>query len=179
MPRWMLALLAVFAVVYVATVLISGSPEYLIPGAILLLIILGYAALNSALTRRELARHGGDRQAALRDDEDWAIPSAHLVADDDTAAGDTPEVHDEISPHDLPIDHPGREAAEQQAAQTGATRGNGEGAQGGRSARGDDETDERAGESQRSAPYAKSAGGAGTPGSSANDGKTSVPGQKP
>ena len=37
----------------------------------------------------------------------------------------TPEAHDEISPHDLPLDHPGREEAEHQAGgEEGETRGN-------------------------------------------------------
>ena len=44
--------------------------------------------------------------------------------DDGTALGDTPEAHDEVNPHDLPQDHPGRVAAEQQAGGTeGTTRG--------------------------------------------------------
>jgi hypothetical protein len=139
MSRWMLALLTAVAVVFIATVLISGSPGFLIPGAILLALILAYAGLNLALTRRELARHGGDRLEALRDDNDWAIPSTHLIADDETAAGDTPEVHDEISPHDLPIDHPGRPEAERQAARAAANviGGNEEGGAGG------DDTPER------------------------------------
>ena len=34
---------------------------------------------------------------------------------DDTDLGDTPEAHDEISPHDLPKDHPGRQEAEREA----------------------------------------------------------------
>ena len=38
--------------------------------------------------------------------------------------GDTPEAHDEITPHDLPRDHPGRNEAEHQAAEGGGvTRG--------------------------------------------------------
>lgn len=37
-------------------------------------------------------------------------------ATDDRPAGDTDEAHDEISPHDLPPDHPGRKAAEEHAA---------------------------------------------------------------
>jgi len=35
---------------------------------------------------------------------------------DDTDLGDTPEAHDEISPHDLPKDHPGRQEAEREAS---------------------------------------------------------------
>jgi hypothetical protein len=125
MPRWLIPLIGALLVVYVLAVLLAGTPEYLIPAAILALIVLGYAMVQRALTRREMARHGGDVDAALRDDEDWAIPSTHLVGDDTTQAGDTPEVHDEISPHDLPIDHPGRQAAEDQAAgEEGTTNGN-------------------------------------------------------
>jgi len=53
--------------------------------------------------------------------EDSPNPSPR---DDDTAVGDTPEAHDEISPHDLPKDHPGRIAAEEQAgAEDGVTSG--------------------------------------------------------
>ena len=44
--------------------------------------------------------------------------------DDETPFGDTPEVHDEISPKDLPLDHPGRHQAERQASGSGGvTRG--------------------------------------------------------
>jgi hypothetical protein len=48
-------------------------------------------------------------------DETEPVPSSHLIPDDTTPAGDTPEAHDEINPHDLPPDHPGRQAAEEQA----------------------------------------------------------------
>jgi hypothetical protein len=42
----------------------------------------------------------------------------------ETQLGDTAEAHDEISPHDLPFDHPGRKAAERDAAKhNGLTRG--------------------------------------------------------
>jgi hypothetical protein len=47
-----------------------------------------------------------------------------LMPDDRRPLGDTPEAHDEISPHDLPRDHPGRRAAERHAARRGGlTRG--------------------------------------------------------
>ena len=42
-------------------------------------------------------------------------PLGPLTPDDETPAGDTPEAHDEINPHDLPPGHPGRRAAEEQA----------------------------------------------------------------
>jgi hypothetical protein len=52
-------------------------------------------------------------------------PLGPVTPDDDTPAGDTPEAHDEISPHDLPKDHPGRQKAEELAGgEEGTTRGN-------------------------------------------------------
>jgi hypothetical protein len=52
-------------------------------------------------------------------------PLGPMTPDEQTPAGDTPEAHDEISPHDLPIDHPGRAEAERLAGgEEGTTRGN-------------------------------------------------------
>ena len=48
-------------------------------------------------------------------------PLGPLTPDDETPLGDTPEAHDEISPHDLPKDHPGRRAAEERAGEPGET----------------------------------------------------------
>jgi hypothetical protein len=42
-------------------------------------------------------------------------PLGPATPDDETPAGDTPEAHDEISPHDLPKDHPGRQEADRLA----------------------------------------------------------------
>jgi hypothetical protein len=48
-----------------------------------------------------------------------------LTPDDETPLGDTPEAHDEISPHDLPPDHPGRQEAERiSGGEGGTTKGN-------------------------------------------------------
>ena len=44
--------------------------------------------------------------------------------DDQTPFGDTTEVHDEITPRDLPLDNPGRHQAKRQASGSGGvTRG--------------------------------------------------------
>jgi hypothetical protein len=48
-------------------------------------------------------------------------PLGPATPDDQTPMGDTPEAHDEISPLDLPPDHPGRQEAERQAGGTGGT----------------------------------------------------------
>ncbi|HSD79540.1 MAG TPA: hypothetical protein VLB47_02725 [Solirubrobacteraceae bacterium] len=57
-------------------------------------------------------------------DESADEPLGPVTPDDETPLGDTPEAHDELSPHDLPPGHPGRAAAEEQAGgEEGTTRG--------------------------------------------------------
>ncbi len=57
-------------------------------------------------------------------DKDADEPLGPFTPDDETALGDTPEAHDELNPHDLPPDHPGREEAERRAgAERGTTQG--------------------------------------------------------
>lgn len=160
----MMGLIALFAVVYAATVLIVGEPLFLIPGALIVLIASFFVASEHTLTKIQLRRHGGDPMAAMRDEND-PLPSTHLIPDDSTGAGDTPEAHDEISPHDYPVDSPGRQAAEAQAgSHAGTTGGNEQGAHGGRFERREDRTEERTGEPQRDAERGKSAvGSAGRP----------------
>jgi hypothetical protein len=52
-------------------------------------------------------------------------PLGPMTPDEETDLGDTPEAHDEISPVDLPPDHPGRRQAERDAGGVeGETRGN-------------------------------------------------------
>ncbi|WP_205695998.1 hypothetical protein [Conexibacter sp. SYSU D00693] len=58
-------------------------------------------------------------------DEGKDEPLGPFTPDDERPAGDTPEAHDEISPHDLPPDHPGRLEAERLAGGVdGTTKGN-------------------------------------------------------
>jgi hypothetical protein len=54
-------------------------------------------------------------------DEKAKEPLGPLTPDEDTPAGDTPEAHDELSPVDLPKDHPGRREAERQSGGIGGT----------------------------------------------------------
>lgn len=76
---------------------------------------------------------GGEQQAPPEEgshegaphDREASEPLGAFTPDDETPAGDTPEAHDEISPHDLPLDHPGRHEAEHLAGGLdGTTRGN-------------------------------------------------------
>jgi hypothetical protein len=76
-------------------------------------IVAAVLALNGLLRSRVTSRH--DSLEDAMSDEKEPVPSAHLIPDNETAAGDTPEAHDEINPHDLPAGHPGREAAEEKA----------------------------------------------------------------
>ncbi|MDX6731317.1 MAG: hypothetical protein QOC54_1265 [Baekduia sp.] len=51
--------------------------------------------------------------------DDHTDPVPGLGADDQRPLGDTPDAHDEIIPQDLPKDHPGRQAVEEEAAALG------------------------------------------------------------
>jgi hypothetical protein len=59
-------------------------------------------------------------------DDDASEPLGPLTPDDETELGDSPELHDEISPHDLPKGHAGRAQAERDAqdSESGTTGGN-------------------------------------------------------
>lgn len=136
-PKWLLLTLVGFLVVFTATVLLSGQAVFLIPAAILVVIVAGYALLQGLLARRILEREGSVENAMS--DNANPIPSTNVIPDDGTALGDTSEAHDELSPHDLPLWHPGRQAAERQAAEAregeepGTTRGDADPSQTGES----------------------------------------------
>ncbi|MDX6724739.1 MAG: hypothetical protein QOD73_3143 [Solirubrobacteraceae bacterium] len=117
MAKWQVATVAAFVAIFGLTALITGSVLFFIPALILAALVIGYALVNLALTRRVEARH--DSLEDAMSDETEPLPSSHLIPDDSTPAGDTPEAHDEINPHDLPPDHPGRRAAEEQAGGEG------------------------------------------------------------
>jgi len=128
MAKWQVATVVGFLAVFALTAIITGSALFFIPAVILAVLVVGYALLNRAATHRIAERHDSPEDAAA--DETEPIPSAHLIPDDETPAGDTPEAHDEINPHDLPPDHPGRQEAEVQAGgEGGTTRGDEELAQ--------------------------------------------------
>ncbi len=66
-----------------------------------------------------------DEHHAPPHDKEASEPLGPLTPDDETPMGDTPEAHDEITPHDLPPDHPGRAEAERLAdGEEETTRGN-------------------------------------------------------
>src|SRR5919199_449753 len=136
MAKWQLAFVAAFVVIFGLTVVLTGNPTYVIAAVMIAALVLGWAVLNRVMTKRVESRHDSIEDAMS--DESEPLPSSHLIPDNRTAAGDTPEAHDEINPHDLPPDHPGRQAAEHQAAEErggGRARGLRRGARAATSAR--------------------------------------------
>jgi hypothetical protein len=82
---------------------------------VVLAVICAVAAAGFVMIRRS-------NPHADTDSTDRGIPKTDT--DDNRPLGDTDEAHDEISPHDLPLTHPGREEAEQVAGGgDGTTRG--------------------------------------------------------
>jgi hypothetical protein len=132
--KWMIGVLVAFFVVYTVTVLATGEPTFLIPVVILAFAVMAYTLVNRVLAQRIVERDGS-MENAMSDNDD-PVPSAHLIPDSDTPLGDTPEAHDEISPHDLPIGHPGRQVAEEQSSGLkGTTQGHTDPSQVGENAR--------------------------------------------
>jgi hypothetical protein len=113
MAKWQIALVVAFLVIFGVTVILTGKPIYLLAAVILAALVVGYSLFNRGMSKKVASRHDSIEDAMS--DESEPIPSTHLIPDNETAAGDTPEAHDEINPHDLPPDHPGRQAAEAQA----------------------------------------------------------------
>ncbi|HEV2814649.1 MAG TPA: hypothetical protein VGW10_15445 [Solirubrobacteraceae bacterium] len=108
----------VAAVVVIAVAWATMGAEVAIPITVLAVICVG-----AALVFRTMGT-GGPRAAA--DSSEGGLP--RLPADEQRPLGDTPQAHDEISPHDLPPDHPGRRAAEEMAeGDEGETAGMAEG----------------------------------------------------
>src|SRR3954454_7823564 len=113
MAKWQLVLVGAFLVVFGLTVILTGNPVYLIAAVMIAALVVGWSLLNRAMTKRDAGKHDSIGEAVS--DESQRIPSTPLIPDNETAAGDTPEAHYEINPHDIPAGPPGREAAEKQA----------------------------------------------------------------
>jgi hypothetical protein len=88
---------------------------WIIPIALVLLIVVGLLVVWQRGTKANMDRYDGDVEAAMSDSES-SIPATPFIPDPVTALGDTPEAHSEINPHDIPIDAPERAAAEERFA---------------------------------------------------------------
>ena len=102
---------AIFFAVVAAVAAIAGGISWAIPVALVAIIAAVYAGATRALGERERAaarrRRAGRHCATVGE---GGLPKAHVIGDDETALGDTPEVHAEISPHDFPKGAPERQA---------------------------------------------------------------------
>jgi hypothetical protein len=105
-----LGLLMAVAIIAVAWVLLGT--EFAVP--ILILTVICFAA---AVGYRSLA--GSNRGQSGDADSGDNVPKQ--PARGDRPLGDTPEAHDEINVHDMPLDSPGRHAAEAMAGDEDAT----------------------------------------------------------
>jgi hypothetical protein len=123
-----LAGLVFFIIVAVAAAL-AGGITWAIPVVLVGLILAVVLGVQARMASTELQRHHGDPNEAMRDSSEGGLPKTHVLGDDQTALGDTPEVHAEISPHDFPKGAPERQAAERMAAEESG--GNPEGTTGG------------------------------------------------
>ena len=106
------------AVVVIAVAWATMGAEVAIPITILAVICAGVA-----IAYRTMGTAG---PRAASDSSEGGLPT--LPTDSERPLGDTPQAHDEINPHDLPPDHPGRHAAERMASSgEGSTAGMAEG----------------------------------------------------
>ena len=117
---------------YVVAAVVAGAFNG--AGYTIVVLLAGFVpatavVLAMALAREKSVAEGGRVRDATA--EDHGDPFPGLGLDDETAVGDTPDAHDEITPHDVPKDHPSRREAERQAGGPhGTTRGSVPGAAG-------------------------------------------------
>jgi hypothetical protein len=77
------------------------------------------AVLTYATARRKTRqREDGDLEDLSVEDDS---PFPGVGFDDRTPLGDSPELHDEVTPHDLPPDHPARHKVEERTRSGGGT----------------------------------------------------------
>ena len=113
----LLLLVGIVLAVAVVIAAFAADSEYGIPVVILLAICIA-----AAVGYRVLA-------GSTRSDADSSDNVPKQAARSERPLGDTPEAHDEISPHDLPLDNPGRFEAQREsgegdaATDQGTTRG--------------------------------------------------------
>jgi hypothetical protein len=119
--RALVPLLTVVLVAIVLATLLTGDAVWIVPGLVLLALI-GLMSLGEVGLKKRAHDRAGDPMSDHTD----PVPSTHLATDTETPLGDTTEAHDEITPHDLPKDHPGRAAAEREArhSREGIVQGN-------------------------------------------------------
>jgi len=106
-PRWaglLVGGLAAFYGICALAAAVFAGPTYAIATLLAGIVPMTAAALWVATVRAKTRRLAGDTVDASAADSDDPFPG--VGADDARPLGDTPEIHDDISLHDLPPGHP-------------------------------------------------------------------------
>jgi pimeloyl-ACP methyl ester carboxylesterase len=118
-PRGLMLVLAAVAAFYGITAVAAADVglRYVI-AALLAFLIPGTATALAVSTARTMTRETDDgRQVDLSAEDRGPVP--RLGLDNSRPLGDSPDLHGDVSPHDLPVDHPGRHAVEERAKEAG------------------------------------------------------------
>jgi hypothetical protein len=119
LARWFLGGTALVYLVLGAAALVWLDGRYAAATVLAGAWPLTAVALWIATARSKTVADGGRaRDASVPADDD---PAPGMGVAEERPLGDSPELHDEISPHDLPKDHPGRRTAEKLAARGDGT----------------------------------------------------------
>jgi hypothetical protein len=120
-PKGFAPLMAGLAAFYgIAAIAAAESGREYAVAALLAGTVPGTAAVLTYATARRKTRAREDGHIEdLSVEDDTPFPGVGF--DDETPLGDSPELHGEITPHDLPPDHHGRHRIEEQTRSGGGT----------------------------------------------------------
>jgi hypothetical protein len=108
----MLLILAAVALMVTIVLIAVGESGGAIATGIFFVLLVGAAGIDALISARKVATHGGDAKAVDADSAD-AVPS--IVQSREEPIGVSSDVHTDLNPHDLPVDHPGRPEAKERA----------------------------------------------------------------
>ena len=120
-PRGFAALMAGLGAFYLISAAAAAvlGPEYALAALLAGTVPATAAALTYATARRKTRLREDGHLEDLSVEGDSPFPGVGM--DDETPLGDSPELHDDITPHDLPRGHPGRRRLERQTGFEGDT----------------------------------------------------------
>ena len=121
-PRGFAPLMAGLGAFYLISAAAAAAlgPDYALAALLAGTVPATAAALTYATARRKTRLREDGHLEDLSIEDDSPFPGVGM--DDETPLGDSPELHDEITPHDLPPGHPGRRRLERQTGLRGDTR---------------------------------------------------------
>jgi hypothetical protein len=107
-PKGFAPLMAGLAAFYVISAIAASEsgPAYAFAALVAGTVPATAAVLTYATARRKTRQGGDGHLEDLSVEDDSPFPG--IGFDDTTPLGDSPEVHDDVTPHDLPPGHPGR-----------------------------------------------------------------------